>query len=266
MTIEMDTLREAPPASLPFAILRALPDGMALRSEAGTMPTLIGRFATFGDWYEIDSWMEGHFLESLKRGAFAKTIAESRDQMKVLFDHGMDPQIGNKVLGPIASLSEGREGPDYEVPLLDTSYNRDLVPGLEASVYGASFRFQVIKDQWDMEPKRSDHNPDGVPERVITEARVYEFGPVTFPANPNATAGVRSLTDRFYEHLRSKSPETFADVLRSAQSRRTPAGPTTGAATPSDEPASATRAVYGRPEKDLAAALQRARRAGVQST
>lgn len=261
--MNMETLREAPPATLPISILRAISAveaGAELRAEATGMPTMVGHFSTFGDWYEIDSWMEGRFLERLARGSFGKTIAESRDQMKVLFDHGMDPQIGNKVLGPIADLREDRKGPAYEVPLLDTSYNRDLAPGLEAGVYGASFRFQVIKDKWDMEPARTDHNPNGLPERTITEARVYEFGPVTFPANPAATAGVRSLTDRFYEHLRSKAPEQFEDVLRTATRHRTPAGLATGAAPSSDEPASATRAaVSGKPIKELALAMQRAK-------
>ena len=49
--------------------------------------------------------------------------------MRVLFEHGMDPQIGNKVLGPIEDLGEDKRGAYYTVPLLDTSYNRDLAPG-----------------------------------------------------------------------------------------------------------------------------------------
>jgi phage head maturation protease len=73
------------------------------------------------------------------------------------------------------------------VPLLDTSYNRDLLPGLKDGVYGASFRFQVMKEELKQDPGVSDHNPKGLPERTITEARVMEFGPVTFPAYAGAT-------------------------------------------------------------------------------
>jgi hypothetical protein len=122
------------------------------------------------------------------------------------------------------------------VPLFDTSYNRDLAPGLEAGVYGSSFRFTVEKDEWDHSPARSEYNPDGIPERTITEARVFEFGPVTFPANPAATAGVRSTTDTFYQ--RTRDPEGFESLLRSAQVARTPAA--AGAAARSDEPPAST--------------------------
>lgn len=258
-----EALKSSPPATLPLAILRALNPkaGIELRakSDADAMPTLTGHFSVFNNWYEVDSWMEGHFMERVAPGAFKKTIAESQDQMKVLFDHGMDPQIGNKVLGAIEKLSEDKVGPAYVVPLLDTSYNRDLAPGLEAGVYGSSFRFIVIKDAWDMEPGASEYNPNGLPERTITEARVFEFGPVTFPANPAADAGVRSLTDRFYEHLRSNAPEQFEETLRSVQTARTPAGSTTGAAHPSGEPASATRSAFAKPVKGLAQAIQSAR-------
>jgi hypothetical protein len=202
------------------------------RASDGEMPTMVGHFSTYGDWYEVDSFLEGHFLESVSPRAFQKTMRESRDQMKVLYDHGQDPQIGNKVLGRIEELRSDNIGPAYIVPLFDTSYNRDLAPGLMAGAYGSSFRFTVEKDVWDHSPERSDHNPEGLPERTITEARVYEFGPVTFPANPKATVGARSTTDTFYQ--RSRDPEQFEALLRSAQVARTSVD--TEAAPPSDEP------------------------------
>jgi HK97 family phage major capsid protein/HK97 family phage prohead protease len=230
-----EDLAGTPPARLPFPVTRSLASAVECRAEGEGMPTMVGHFATFGDWYEVDSWIEGHFLESIGRRAFDKTIAESRSQMKVLYDHGQDPQIGNKILGPIEDLRTDRTGPKFAVPLFDTSYNRDLRPGLEAGVYGSSFRFTVEKDAWDQSPEASDHNPAALPERTITEARVFEFGPVTFPANPNATAGVRSTTDAFYQ--RSRDPDAFEALLRSAQVARTPV---TGAAAEPAEPPSDT--------------------------
>lgn len=194
-------------------LFRALRPGYELRaSEDGGMPTLAGHFAVFNTPTEIDSLFEGHFMERIAPGAFSKTFAEQRNEMKVTFQHGRDPQLGDKPLGPIESLEEDKKGAAYEVPLLDTGYNRELLPGLEAGLYGASFRFRVIKEDFDEEPGESADNPRGLPERTIKEAQVFEFGPVTFPAYAGATAGVRSLTDEFlYEGL-TRNPEKAREL------------------------------------------------------
>jgi HK97 family phage prohead protease len=170
-----------------------------LRSSGvdGSLGTLEGHFAVFNEATEIDSIFEGHFIERIAPGAFRKTFSEQREQMRVLFQHGFDPVVGDKPLGPIDDIGEDDVGARYSVPLIDTSYNRDLVPGLKAGLYGASFRFRVIREDFNREPEPSDSNPEGLPERTIREAQVSEFGPVTFPAYPTATAGMRSLTDRF---------------------------------------------------------------------
>jgi HK97 family phage prohead protease len=174
---------------------------------------LVGHFAVFDQWARIDSWFEGTFMERIASGAFKKTFKERADQIRVLFQHGRDPQIGDKPLGVIKSLEEDDQGTAYDVEMFDTMYNRELLPGLEAKQYGASFRMQVMIDEIDREPGSSDHNPEGIPERTIKEIRLYEFGPVTFPAYEGATAGIRSLTDEMVEWAVRKHPERVAELL-----------------------------------------------------
>lgn len=180
-------------------------------------------FSEFDAWYEISSYWEGSFMERTAKGAFTKTIKERRDAIKVLFDHGYDPSIGNKVLGPIRSLEEKSSGPAGEVDLFDTSYNRDLLPGLQSGVYGSSFRFSVTKETWDDDPGASEHNPKGLPERTIQEVKLFEFGPVTFPASEAATSGMRSSsgTDGFYELAATRSERTEG-MLSRARALREP--------------------------------------------
>lgn len=215
-------------------VVRRFPQALLRSADDGTLGTLEVRFSTFGEWYEINSFWEGQFLERTVKGAFTKTIRESGSQVKCLYDHGFDPQIGNKVLGPIESLSEADDSPVGVVPLFDTSYNRDLLPGLQAGVYGSSFRFRVIKDEWNEDPGVSAHNPKGIPERTILEVRLFEFGPVTFPANPASTAGMRSGTDDYYERLASTSPQTQELLARARASRGTPTGAASTASEPTD--------------------------------
>ncbi|GAA2364758.1 HK97 family phage prohead protease [Streptomyces carpaticus] len=205
--------------------------------DDGAMPLMTVRFAPFGSWYEINSWWEGRYLERVQRGAFTKTISERAGDVKVMFNHGRDFSIGTKLLGSIERLAEEADSPVGDVRLWDTSYNRDLLPGLRAGAYGSSFMFNVLAHHWVEEPERSDHNPESLPERTITEVRLHEFGPVTWPANPAATSGIRSMTDDYYEHLRTSEPGHVSALAERAHrhhppaaqapARRTAAAPTT---------------------------------------
>jgi HK97 family phage prohead protease len=214
--------------ALAVDVVRAVTEVPEVRAAAQPddgIGLLSGHFSKFDNWYRIASVWEGEFLERTAPGFTLQTIAEDRAGMRVLFNHGFDGQIADKVLGPIRDVREDADGVYYEVPLFDTTYNRDLLPGLKAGVYGASFRMRVLADSWDDEPARSEFNPNGIPERTITRAQVMEFGPVTFPANPEASAGVRSGTDEFYETLRHRDKGAFDQAVRAAgiQHPRVPA-------------------------------------------
>lgn len=204
-------------------LFRGRPESVELRGDTDISDsTMFGHFTPFDTWTEIHSWFEGDFLERVAYGAFKKTIAENRDSVKVQYDHGYDAFVGDSPLGPIDVLREEDEGPYYEVPLLDTDYNRDRVfPLLQGrtldgrklgSLLGASFRFRVTRDEWVEPDKASEYNPDKLPERTIREVKLYEFGPVVFPAYAEATAKVRCLTDHYLDRLRSQRAAAMAPV------------------------------------------------------
>lgn len=179
-------------------------------------PTLAGHFAVFNDPTEINSYYEGNFIELIAPGAFKKTFQEQVDNIRCLFQHGMDFHIGDKPLGPIEELAEDDIGAAYAVPLLDTHYNRELIPGLEKDLYGASFCFRVVREEYDEEPDPTPDNPKGLPVRTLLELQVFEFGPVTFPAYDTATAGLRSMTDDYLAAQLSRDPQAVEEILERA--------------------------------------------------
>jgi HK97 family phage prohead protease len=124
-------------------------------------------------------------MESVARGAFERSMRERRDQIRVLFQHGQDPFVGDKPLGPIRKLREDRQGAYYEVPLLNASYVADIAAGVEEGLYGASFRFRVMRDEFVENPATSDRNPDRLPERTLsTGLRILARRRLVFPPVP----------------------------------------------------------------------------------
>lgn len=210
-------------------IIRADGDG-ALEDE-GILGRLWVRFSPFDTPYEINSFWEGRFIERTKPGAFKKTIQESKRgdgtfNTKVLFNHGSDFNIGDKMLAVPDRLVEvnedGYHGPELEGDLLDTSYNRDLLPGLRRGAYGSSFMFEVIRESWNNEPDASDENPEALPERTIEEVRLFEAGPVTWPASPTASAGMRTRSgvDSWMERLQTRSHSRYEALVASYEAFR----------------------------------------------
>lgn len=188
------------------SLVRMLGGDDAIRmnsTDDGDGNTLVGHFATYNRWAEINSAYEGHFMERVAPGAFDRTFKERAGKIKVLYDHGKDPSIGNKPLGVPSVLRSDNVGAYYEVPLFDAGYVNDLKPAIRAGALGASWRFGIPSggETWERAPQAHQDNPDQLPERTIIDADLYEFGPVTFPAYADASAGLRSGTDEFFERL-----------------------------------------------------------------
>jgi HK97 family phage prohead protease len=197
-----DIIRAVPPA----ALMRDAGDGEDQR------PVLFGHFARFNEWTEIDSYFEGHFLERLTPGAFKKTFRERADQIRVLFQHGRDAELRDRPIGEPEVLQEDAEGAYHESRLFDGLPDL-VVEGLRAGQYGQSFRMEIMREEFVEEPGTSDYNPKGLPERSIKEVRLFEFGPVTFPAYANTTPGLRSLTDDFIFEWISREPTRARELI-----------------------------------------------------
>lgn len=218
----MTVVAERPPRE---DVFRAHADPFEVRADEDAPLILSGHFAVFNTWTEIRSVWEGHFLERIAPGAFKKTFKEQRDQIRCIFQHGYDPEMGEKPIAAPDVLREDETGAYYEATVLDGVPDL-IVSGLRAGQYGASFRFKVMREEWVEDPGASDYNPQGLPERTIKEVMVREFGCVTWGQYPEATsilsegralAPMRSLTDEWVIDRLTADP----DKLRALIEQRT---------------------------------------------
>jgi HK97 family phage major capsid protein len=205
--------------------IRAMPPG----SLQGDGKTLTGRLAT--GWAEIESVAEGHFMERFAPGAFRKTFTENRDNIKVLFQHGRDNSVGQQPIAVLEDVGEDAEGAYYRAELLD-GVPPLILDGLRRGVYGSSHTFRVVREDWEPKPKGGAHNPKKLPERIVREALVWEFGPVTWPSYAGQTLA-RSMSDEFSLATLTDDP----DHLRNLVNYIDPDAPSVGAeAEPHPEP------------------------------
>ncbi|WP_395153135.1 HK97 family phage prohead protease [Ilumatobacter sp.] len=145
--------------------------------------TMEGYGAVFDTPTRIDSW-EGKFDEVLSRGSFTKTLSERKPVLQ--FDHGRDGATGSVPIGAINEIREDSQGLFVSARLHDNARVEPIRQAIDSgAIDGMSFRFRVIRDEWD--------ESGDIPLRTIREVELFEVGPVVFPAYASTSVGVRSL-------------------------------------------------------------------------
>lgn len=189
------------------------------------------RIVGHGAVFEQLSENLGGFREMIMPGAFADTIGT--DDVRSLFNHDPNMILGRNRSGTLR-LAEDGTGLKYEVDSPDTSYARDLEVSVDrGDVTQGSFGFVATEESW-IAPGELDPN---LPVRKLIKVRLYDVGPVTFPAYPTTDVSVRAL-DKARELGKEFSKEQTPD----------------GRATGGDETGAARRALLRR-RLDLAERL-----------
>jgi HK97 family phage prohead protease len=158
----------------------------------------------FDQWERIRE-VDGDFMERFRPGAFTRSLRED-PRPKLLFQHGGDPTVGAKVLGRFDTLIETSEGLEFEGSMVDTGYAADIAEGVRLGEYGMSVAFKILRDKVVRNPSRSSYNPDGLPERSVTDAQLFEISIVTWPAYKGTKVALRGLVPSWY--LGSLKPES----------------------------------------------------------
>jgi uncharacterized protein len=144
-------------------------------------PKIVGYAAVFNTWADIGG---GLFKESIKPGAFRKTIKEN--DIRALIDHKSEQIIGRNKAGTL-KLREDDKGLAVEIFPTPTTYANDLIMNMRAgNISQMSFGFQVNKQEINYERD----------ERVLEDVTLFDVSVVSFPAYESTTAQVRSLFQR----------------------------------------------------------------------
>jgi HK97 family phage major capsid protein/HK97 family phage prohead protease len=166
--------------------------------------TLDGYAAVFDQDTEINSW-EGRFIETMKKGAFRKTLKENKGRIQMQYDHGRDFRVGTIPIGAYERLEED----DHGLHVIGRLFDNDLVEPIRqaiegGAIQGMSFKFRVLRDEWRdakgklVKPEELldllwSNDPERGPlRRTIKEVALAEAGPVSTPAYAGTSVGVRS--------------------------------------------------------------------------
>jgi HK97 family phage prohead protease len=150
----------------------------------GIASTIVGHSSTFWD---VDS-----YFTAMAPGAFQRTLADRRDQTKLLFQH--DP---SRLLGLPLEQREDAKGLYIEAALFDDQADGSLVSrhlriaqSMGKQAYGLSFGFRTLNGRpaTEDDPLNFSQMPNINRSEVyvITEVKLYEHSIVTFPADENA--------------------------------------------------------------------------------
>jgi hypothetical protein len=165
------------------------------RAKADAPPVIAGHAARFYDESDPDTEFELYadrsmrVVERISPGAFARAVEE--DDCRALFNHSADMVLGRCSAGTLR-LKEDAKGLRYEIDPPDTQLARDLMQSIaRGDITGSSFCFDV--DGEDFSRSKADDGSELI-VRHVRAAKLYDVGPVTFPAYGGATAGVRAAT------------------------------------------------------------------------
>jgi len=169
---------------------RAFNAEIEVRAE-GETPTISGYASVFNKRSEN----LGGFREVIAPGAFDGVL---NDDVRALFNHDANFLLARTASGTLR-LSVDEEGLRYEFEPPNTTAGRDLVESMKrGDITQSSFAFTVASDSWE--------ERDGGMLRTINKVeRLYDVSPVTYPAYPDASVGLRSL-EAFRSLQEAESP------------------------------------------------------------
>jgi uncharacterized protein len=177
----------------------------------------IGGYASV---FEKRSHPLGGYVEIVERSCFNKSMATGWTGVIARFNHD-DMSLLGTTRAQTLRLTQDNVGLDYSVDLPEC--RSDVYEYVQrGDISNSSFAFQVFDDEF-------THDGDGYPVRHLLSARLVDVAPVTTPAYPDASVGLRSLAQQVGEAIEDVLSLSERNELRQLFIRtdnRGPAKPT----------------------------------------
>lgn len=188
---------EAQRRDLPLA-LKTRADGspietLSVRSEGEKMRSLVGYGAVFYRENEPGSefWLWDDFVERIMPGAFDRALKE--DDVRAFFNHDANQVLGRRRFAADDSmkLTVDEVGLRYEIGFdeSDPDHVKVFSKVRSGKVSGSSFMFIPTAETYRSETDPTTQKRIDIVE--VTEVRLFEVGPVVFPAYEATTSELR---------------------------------------------------------------------------
>jgi hypothetical protein len=168
----------------------------------------IGDSVTIGGYaakFNLYSRNLGGFVEQVGASFFNKSRGDGWPDVMARFNHE-DSMLLGTTAGRTLQLSVDTTGLLYEVQPPQSM--RHVVEWIErGDVQKSSFAFRTVEDDWGM-------TSDGGPLRTLVSGVLVDVAPVTTPAYPDTSAGLRSLAEHVHADLEEVRSLAEAGELR----------------------------------------------------
>lgn len=145
------------------------------------------------------------YIESIDRGAFTKTLQESRN-IRALYHHDNGSLLASTKNNSL-KLEDTNEGLRFEFELPETTLGNDVLEMIRSGlVDGVSFGARVIKDRW-----------EGAKRRFLKEVALHEISLCPQDqAYPGSICAVRALSEAYegQELTEEQKSEIQAEIAK----------------------------------------------------
>lgn len=173
-----------------------------MRAEEGKESrTIVGTAAVFNSITDLR-----YYKEQIDPAAFDDILADENHDVVALVNHDNNMVVARRSAGTLKMWKEDNKL-KYSFDAPNTTAGNDLLENIRlGNIRGSSFQFEVSEANWKWDP---DNDRNDL-RTIVKVSRLWDVGPVTFPAYEDTDVSARSKPER---------PKPFNEIEANARER-----------------------------------------------